>query len=332
VAVVVQETHYDPWGLELAGIGYVADPAKEHRWKYNGGVERLGDFGLHWDESGARMYDMQVPRFLGVDPLADKEGQESWTPYHYGFNNPARFIDPDGIKPSDIIILNSSKGANGNGHAAVLIGNQKTGWTYISKDGPDNTLGNFTGAAPRFTIMQFGSIDEFANSDHNLELGNGGYHAADPESTGRNGSDNTRATIWWNDLAHEKDGFPVQRYDNALYIDTDESTNEAMIQAAKSEARKDYQLMGSDCSHVPEAALAAGKDRNGQPLATGKGTVGPLPPSGMGNGFDLGIGAGTAASFNLNSPNEKFLRIVEGNRKVSYDANNMIIPQAVRNR
>jgi hypothetical protein len=32
VAVVVQETHYDPWGLELAGIGYVADPAKESKF------------------------------------------------------------------------------------------------------------------------------------------------------------------------------------------------------------------------------------------------------------------------------------------------------------
>jgi RHS repeat-associated protein len=105
VAVVVQETHrrravYDPWGLELAGIGYNASGNPEHRWKYNGGVERTSDFGLHWDESGARMYDPQVPRFLGVDPLADREGQESWTPYHYGFNNPLRYNDPDGKCPT----------------------------------------------------------------------------------------------------------------------------------------------------------------------------------------------------------------------------------------
>jgi RHS repeat-associated protein len=103
VAVVVQETHYDPWGLELAGIGYNAGGNPEHRWKFNGGVERTSDFGLHWDESGARMYDPQVPRFLGVDPLADKEGQESWTPYHYGFNNPARYNDPDGKCPTCLI-------------------------------------------------------------------------------------------------------------------------------------------------------------------------------------------------------------------------------------
>ncbi len=57
VALVVQETHrrravYDPWGLELAGIGrgnafYNAPGNAEHRWKtarlrFNGGVERTG--------------------------------------------------------------------------------------------------------------------------------------------------------------------------------------------------------------------------------------------------------------------------------------------------
>jgi RHS repeat-associated protein len=101
VAIVVQETHYDPWGLELAGLDFNAPGNAEHRFKYNGGVERTVDFGLSWDESGARMYDPQVPRFLGVDPLADKEGQESWTPYHYGFDNPARYNDPDGRNPCD---------------------------------------------------------------------------------------------------------------------------------------------------------------------------------------------------------------------------------------
>jgi RHS repeat-associated protein len=104
VAVVVQEVHrrrpvYDPWGLELAGIGYNAPGNAEHSWKFNGGVERTVDFGLSWDESGARMYDPQLGRFLAVDPLADREGQESWTPYHYGFNDPVRYNDPDGEVP-----------------------------------------------------------------------------------------------------------------------------------------------------------------------------------------------------------------------------------------
>jgi RHS repeat-associated protein len=74
------------------------------------------------DESGARMYDPQLGRFLAVDPLADREGQESWTPYHYGFNNPARYNDPDGEIPPLVIALAFARGAIVN--MAVEAGTQ----------------------------------------------------------------------------------------------------------------------------------------------------------------------------------------------------------------
>jgi uncharacterized protein RhaS with RHS repeats len=45
------------------------------------------------------MYDPQLGRFLAVDPLADQEGQESWTPYHYVYNDPIKNTDPDGRTP-----------------------------------------------------------------------------------------------------------------------------------------------------------------------------------------------------------------------------------------
>lgn len=35
-------------------------------------------------------------RFLSVDPLPTKNGQDSYSPYHYAFDNPVNFIDPDG--------------------------------------------------------------------------------------------------------------------------------------------------------------------------------------------------------------------------------------------
>jgi RHS repeat-associated protein len=95
-AIIVQEEHYYGFGLGMAGLDYNAPGNAEHRFKFNGGVERTVDFGLSWDESGARNYDPQLGRFLAVDPLADQENQEGWTPYHFVSDNPVGANDPNG--------------------------------------------------------------------------------------------------------------------------------------------------------------------------------------------------------------------------------------------
>jgi len=40
-----------------------------------------------------------IGRFTTIDPIPDEEDQESWTPYHYCFNNPVKNVDPDGKNP-----------------------------------------------------------------------------------------------------------------------------------------------------------------------------------------------------------------------------------------
>jgi RHS repeat-associated protein len=93
VAVVVQETHYDPWGLELAGIGYVSDGKLEHKFTYNG-KEKQDQFGLGWLDYGARNYQADIGRFTKVDRFAHK--YFALTPYQYGGNNPISFVDLNG--------------------------------------------------------------------------------------------------------------------------------------------------------------------------------------------------------------------------------------------
>jgi RHS repeat-associated protein len=107
-ALVVQETHrrravYDPWGLELAGIGYIADATLEDKFTYRrravNGKEKVDDMALNWLDYGARNYDARLGRWWSVDPLADQMRRHS--PYSYAFNNPMCFIDPDGMKPGN---------------------------------------------------------------------------------------------------------------------------------------------------------------------------------------------------------------------------------------
>jgi len=70
------------------------------------GKELDTETGLYY--YGARYYDPKVSIFLNVDPLAEK----THDPYGYVWNNPMKFLDPDGKAPADIIIKgNKSKEA-----------------------------------------------------------------------------------------------------------------------------------------------------------------------------------------------------------------------------
>jgi RHS repeat-associated protein len=95
-AEINQINHYYPFGLNMEGNWNGASADAKNKYQYNG-KELQSDFGLDWNNYGARHYDAATGRFTTIDPLADIFAFQS--SYAYAANNPIKYIDFMGMGP-----------------------------------------------------------------------------------------------------------------------------------------------------------------------------------------------------------------------------------------
>ncbi len=104
---IIEENNYYPFGLEHKGYNNVVN-GTENPYKYQG-KEHEQELGYNMYDFDMRHYDPAIARWVTVDPKS--ELMRRFSPYTFAFNNPIRFIDPDGMAPEDVIIKGTEKQA-----------------------------------------------------------------------------------------------------------------------------------------------------------------------------------------------------------------------------
>ena len=186
---LLEENHYYPFGLTMAGISDKAIKPQyaTNKYRYNGKELQSQEFadgsGLEEYDYGKRFFDPQIGRFFSVDPATGN--YMSFSPYMYSANNPIRFIDIDGLGPGDRVKkaeeleghMYSQKAALNQG-TALRTGNTPEALKYLDCSefvcrvlADDNITNGVQAMATEELVTFLGDEDKFIKSDDEPQPG-----------------------------------------------------------------------------------------------------------------------------------------------------------------
>jgi len=159
---VVQNTDYYPFGLEIDRNTPTQTPATRN------GVNRYNFLGKEtqiatgYIDLQARHYDPLIGRFMTIDP--ETEGQLEFSPYHYSFNNPIRFSDPDGRFPECCGGLGDFLTGVGQALSDDIIGGTpiRAAPGYVGAYNSGRTVGHYAAMVVGATEVAAGAIGDVA--------------------------------------------------------------------------------------------------------------------------------------------------------------------------
>jgi RHS repeat-associated protein len=99
--------HYYPFGLTMAGISSKAAGTIQNKEKTFQGQRFDDDLGLNWIQFKWRNHDVQIGRFIEIDPLADKYVYNST--YAFSENKVTNHVELEGLEACESAALRNEK-------------------------------------------------------------------------------------------------------------------------------------------------------------------------------------------------------------------------------
>ncbi len=239
---VLQDNSYYPFGMSIDGLNYTnTAQSTPNKYLYNGKMMQ-DEMGLGWLDYGARFYDPVLGRFNTQDRFSEK--YMGLTPYHYGANNPIKFIDING--DSSVVLLKF-------GHMAQLIQDENGKYKLWSKNG--------TRGSSRL-------------SGENMREDRG-------DNKDSKGYDTPQEFLDSKENKDEKTGEP--EYKEGYLIPATSPQDRQNEEGTKEELKKDYNIVKSNCVQTVQNGLRKEGKQDGSPSTWSQisatllsGTVGQL--------------------------------------------------------